>query len=241
MKKLGYTIMVVAFVLLFAACEKDYDSFITKITYYPTFIMEGSSKMVIMDPDVYTEPGVTATEDDNELELTTTVTGLYQGHSGNTIGTAFDIYSLVYSAANSDGYEGKVERTVIYAKTGDLVNSLEGYYKATTTRSTGESYSDIDVIIFKTGENTYGLSHSTGGFYSYGRNYTPHDIYTAKGTIITVNDMATNDFSFTPSYTESWPDEFQVKSMTVDAASKTITYNTVASFGGVWDVVLVQQ
>lgn len=241
MKILKYKLIVITFVLFLVGCEKDYDSFITKITYYPTFEMNGESKMVVMDPEVYTEPGVTASEDGQELEVTTVATGLYQGHSGGSIGTDFDIYDINYSAANSDGYNGSVQRTVVYAKTGDLVNSLEGYYLATTTRSTGEAYSDIDVIIFKIDDNTYGLSHAIGGWYGYGRGYAPHDIYTAKGTEITVNDMASNDFSFTPAYTTAWPNEFQVKSMTVDATTKTITYHSEADFGGVWDIVLIQQ
>ncbi|NQU53069.1 MAG: DUF5012 domain-containing protein [Bacteroidetes bacterium] len=239
MKILKYKLAVIFCIIFLAGCEKEYDSFITKITYYPTFEMAGSGKIVVIDPDVYTEPGVTATEDDNELEVTTSVDGLYQGHSGSAIGTDHDIYSFSYSAGNSDGYDGSVERTVIYVNTGDLVNSLEGYYKGTTTRTTGEAYSDIDVIIFKIADNKYGLSHAIGGWYSYGRVYGPD--FTAKGTEITVNDMASNDFSFTSAYTDGWPNEFQVKTMTVDVGSKTISYHSEADFGGVWDIVLTQQ
>ncbi len=241
MKILKYKIAVICFIFLLAGCEKKYESFITKITYYPTFEMTGSEHVVVYDPEVYTEPGVSATEDGVELEVTTTVTGLYQGYTGSSIGSDFDIYTINYSAVNSDGYTGSVERTVIYAKTGDLVNSLEGYYLATTTRTTGEAYSGIDMIIFKIADNQYGLSHAIGGWYSYGRGYTPYDDFTAKGTVITVNDMASNDFSFTPAYTAAWSNQFQVKSMTVDAATKTITIHAEADFGGVWDIVLEQQ
>ena len=239
MKILKYKLVVIICLILLAGCEKDYDSFITKVTYYPTFVMNGASKVIVMDPEVYVEPGVTATEDDNELEIITTVTGLYQGYSGSTMGTDHDIYSISYAATNSDGYDGSVVRTVVYAKTGDMVNSIEGYYKALTTRTTGEAYSDIDVIIFKIADNKYGLSIAIGGWYAFGRDYGPG--YAAKGTEITVNDMGANDFSFTPSYTDSWPNEFQVKTMSIDAAAKQITINAEADFGGVWDIVLTQQ
>ena len=53
--------------------------------------------------------------------------------------------------------------------------------------------------------------------------------------------MASNDFSFTPAYTDNWPNEFQVKTMSVDAAAKQISIHAEADFGGVWDIVLTQQ
>lgn len=232
-------IVLMSFLFVFAGCESDYETMTSKITYYPTFDQKGDTKMVVMDPDTYSEPGVTASEDGNDLPVTIKVKGLYQGHSGAAIGTNHDIYEFSYSATNSDGYAGSVSRTVIYAKTGDLVNSIEGYYKAVSTRSTGEVHKDIDVIIFKTGANTYGLSHAIGGWYSHGRGYGGN--YTVKGTVITANNIAANDFSFTSSKTAGWPNIFQVKSMEVDAATKTIKVHTTADFGGVWDVVLTQQ
>ncbi|TLX72650.1 DUF5011 domain-containing protein [Labilibacter sediminis] len=98
-----YTAILACCFLVLSSCEKDYENFITKVTYYAD---------IEYDPVVIVEKGgsytasATATEAGVELEVI--ITGA-EDVDVNTIG----VYEVGYSAVNSDGYTGSVTQLVI--------------------------------------------------------------------------------------------------------------------------------
>lgn len=219
-----------------AGCERELDSMgvTKKITYYPVFELEGEPDMVIPANEPFTLPGATATEQGTEIPVSVNISGTYFAGKVNEIDTSVpDIYHVTYSAVNVDGYPGTATRTVfVKPPTGDLVNSIEGTYLATSLRTPAAAgdYEDMEyVYIIKTGEDTYQLSDVIGGYYDLGRAYGPG--YAGTGATVTANNVAANDFTFgDPVPVGAFGGEGVITSMTVNAAEKTITYNVE------WDV-----
>jgi hypothetical protein len=76
---------------------------ISRITYFATLNMAGSPYMSVVMDSTFTDPGVTATQ--NGASLTVTVSG--------TVNTSVvGLYTINYSAVNSDGYPASTTRTV---------------------------------------------------------------------------------------------------------------------------------
>src|SRR5690606_31559654 len=114
--------------------------------------------MVVQAGEAFTLPGATATEQGTEIPVSRNITGTYFAGVVNDIDTSVpDIYNVTYSAVNVDGFTGSASRTVfVKPPTGDLVNSLEGTYLATSLRTPAAAgdYEDMEyVYIIKTGED----------------------------------------------------------------------------------------
>jgi hypothetical protein len=78
-----------------------------------------------------------------------------------------------------------------------------------------------------------------GGFYGDGRG--DGDASLSRGGTITVNNLATNDFTFTPGFIQNFGLDVGITSMTVDAATKTITFIAEGDFAnGKWTVTMTQ-
>lgn len=225
MKTIKYFLAILFLSSILISCEKDSKN-VSKVTFYPDFVYNGNEVMFINLDSTYTEPGVTASANGQALSVEITVTGRYSGYSGSTIDiNTPDQYTITYRAKNTDGFYGTVIRTVYVTNTGDLINSIEGLYDCTISRvSPAGSYSGINLMIWKTGTNTYEISDAIGGFYADGRAYG--DNYRAGGCIITANDIATNDFTFSTAYVPAWGDEAQMTVMNVDPITSTITATT---------------
>lgn len=228
---------ILAFAL--SGCEKTYDD-LYRITYYATFEMTGDE--VIFNPfgTNFTDPGVKATEAGKEIPVTTVVSGdFFGGTSFNA--NAADRYLYTYSATNSDGYAASTSRLVYNVNTGDLVNSIEGLYTATVVRNKVSSaqYTDMQyIMIAKTGANTYVLSDAIGGYYDIGRAYGA--AYRAPGMTVTSTDIPGNNFTFGSADVSSFGGAVTMKSMTVDAAAKTIVFECDWDAGYTFVVTLKQ-
>jgi hypothetical protein len=91
------------------SCEKDDFNYpegtvgSSKITYFASISMAGNPYESIVLGDTYTDPGATAIQNGNSLPVT--VTGSV---NGNQVG----LYTLTYTAVNSDGFPASVSRTV---------------------------------------------------------------------------------------------------------------------------------
>ncbi|MGL1886048.1 MAG: DUF5012 domain-containing protein [Reichenbachiella sp.] len=234
-------IVILAVLTIFTGCDGDKETEgVSRITYFPSFESEGEFYVEIGVGDPYTDVPVMATEDGQELEVTTSNwVGRYTGYSGATVGTVMDEYVATYTAVNGDGFPGSTTRTVAVVESGDMTTSIAGRYSTTTTRTTGESYSDVEIWISELSPNVYGISCLVGGFYGFGRAYG--DGYLCAGGTITVVDLATNDFTFGQGQFPAWGNTVDIQTMTVDAATRTITINSLADFGGIWDFVMVQK
>ena len=241
MKKL--LILSISFVLaiLITGCEKTTEG-ISRITYFADLTMSGASTVFLDLGTPFTDPGVTAEESGQELPVDVSVTGTYFGFSGTEVDVnAADEYVIKYTAINSDGFPGSITRTVYVIETGDLVNNIAGLYTADIVRNgvTSAQYEGLQyIIISKTGDNTYQISDGIGGYYAIGRGYG--NGYIAPGCVITANDIAANDFSYSPFSVATFGGSAEMSGMTVDAGAKTIFFETVWDAGYTFDVTLTQ-
>lgn len=221
-------------------CNSDLETEgLSTITYFPEFQLEGDNFYLIEEGADFVEPGITVLEQGAEIPFTAVYRGRYSGYSGTTIGTEPDQYFLTYNAVNKDGFAGTASRTIAAITTGDLTTSLEGAYWSNPVRITGLSYAPSLVLIWQTAPDKYEISCSVGGFYADGRG--DGDVSLSRGGTITVNNLATNDFTFTPGFIDNFGLAVGITSMTVDAATKTITFVAQGDFAnGTWNVAMNQ-
>lgn len=243
--KFKITSVLFVFILFaFMACDKKYETAdLSTVTYYPVFEVSGAPVLTLEQGTTFTDPGVKATAGGNEVPVSMTVSGVFSGYSGSTVNTDVpDKYIITYTATNDDGFANTTERTVWVAKTGDLVNSIEGLYTSTVVREGNPSpqYEDMEyLIIWKVSGNTYTITDAVGGYYSIGRGYG--DDYAAQGGTITVNDISTNDYTTTAGVFPIWGNTMDINDFKVDGGTKTITYNGLGNFGnGHFAVTLTQ-
>ena len=87
-------------ILVLVSCTEE-DPIESTITFYPTFEFES---LVVVEVGSSFTPSAKAFEGDTELELTTTGT-----YNTNQVG----IYTLNFSATNSDGFSGSTSQTIV--------------------------------------------------------------------------------------------------------------------------------
>lgn len=236
-------ILIVVFALGFTfGCEKESKD-ISSVTDYPVFTMTGNTTIIHQLGTAFVEPGVVAMEGTTPIDVSTSVEGYFTGYSGQTVETnKSDKYQITYSAENKDGFSGSVGRTVWVVNNGDLTTSIEGLYLATVTRngSLTAQYTDMKyVIIWKNSANEYQISDCIGGYYDIGRAYGPN--YVASGMTITANDITANNFSFGAAVpVGAFGGSCTMDFMTVDAANKTIQFQSTWSSGYTFVVDLEQ-
>lgn len=97
-------ILLTTLLFAFSACEKDDETAnVSRITTYAQFEVSGEEFMSIVVGEDFVDPGVTATEGETELDVTT---------SGEVDTSTPGVYEIVYTAINSDGFPGSTTRTV---------------------------------------------------------------------------------------------------------------------------------
>lgn len=238
-------IVIISFLaLILAGCGEKESANISSITYFPEFAVNGDAEYFLSVGDPFTEPGVTAQENGVDIPVTSSVVGEFFGYSGDNVPTdAADKYIISYSATNSDGYPGSVDRTVWVIETGDLTTSIAGLYTSTIVRNGdvgNPQYTDLEyIMISNNGDGTYNLSDAIGGYYALGRGYGPD--YAAAGLVITATDIPSNSFSFNdPIGVGAFGGNLLVTGFTVDAGSGTISFTTDWDAGYVFEVTLTQ-
>jgi hypothetical protein len=241
MKELKYILLAIFPVLLLAGCAEEMPN--STLNTYPTFIFEGDDVIELEPGEEYVEPGVTALEGDQELEVTTTVASRFRGYSGSTVGSDPDTYFVIYSAETSKGFSNTASRTVIVPpEAGDLVTSISGRYNSKVVRSSnGETYENIDVWIWPVGANQYEISGVIGHFYADGRAYG--DLYLGIGCVITVNDLSAGDITSTTATFPGFGIQADIVTGTfaVNAGAKTINYTAQGNFANSEFVVSMVQ
>ncbi|MDO6803700.1 DUF5011 domain-containing protein [Wenyingzhuangia sp. 1_MG-2023] len=211
--------------LFLSSCEQDLDTEgVSRITNYPTMELIGESNVFLEVGETYTDEGVIAKEGEDEIDVLVKYnSGEYYGES--TLNTDVpDKYAITYIAENADGIKLESNlRNVWVFNTGDLVNSIEGLYVSNVKRGTADFSGDLKyVLISKTGDNTYEITHAIGGHYSIGLGYGSD--YAARGAIITANDISSNDFSISQAVFPLWGNVVDITDFTVDASAKTISF-----------------
>lgn len=239
MKKLFIYISVAASLL--AGCNRDLESEgISRTTYFPEFILEGEDFYFIEEGEPFTDPGVTALEGGEEIPFTSTFIGRYTGYTGTTIGTAADQYNLTYAAVNKDGFTATATRTIVAVNTGDFVTSLEGAYSGKSVRISGEAYDDVLILVTEVAPKVFEISCSLAGFYSDGRALG--DGYLVLGGRITVNELSSDDYTYTPTVERADGIVLDMSDMEIDTEAKTISFKiTTDEFAnGDWTITLTQ-
>lgn len=125
---------MISFLSIIASCSKDkiintHDRVgISKVTYYPILTLTGNSIIAIPNGTAYTDPGVKAQAAGADVPVTT---------SGTVDANTDGVYTLTYSAVNSDGYSASATRkVVVYTTAADAAaNDLSGNYARTTNGS----------------------------------------------------------------------------------------------------------
>jgi hypothetical protein len=230
--------------LSLVSCEKNVDSDnISKITYYPTFEMTGEELQIIPLGTPYTDPGIVATENGQEIPVATSVVGTIQTYSGTAVNSDLaNEYLINYSATNSDGFQGNAARTVWVVNTGDLVTSIEGLYTSTVVRNgaVNPQYADMSyILIYKTGDNTYEISDGIGGYYDLGRAYGP--TYRATPCVVTAVDIPGNNFTYGGAFgVGAFGGSAEISGLTVDPVAKTVSFSTSWDAGYTFVVTLTQ-
>jgi len=229
---------IMAISMLFTSCGDEFTNSAepSDVTFLPTLTLNGPHNVVLdCTATGYDDPGLTAEEAGNELEVVTALTAFYFGASEIS---APDIYNISYSALNKDGIPGADMRRVFFPPcNGDLVTSIAGVYRSSVVRVGRDSQEDLDyVLIREMGDDKYELSSSIGGYYDLGLGYGSD--YAAKGSVVSFDGST---YSATEGVFPIWGNIVQVSDFQVDPGSKTITYHGSGDFGdGEFDVTLTQ-
>jgi hypothetical protein len=226
-------------VMLFTACSEDSSSNVSRVTNFPTFVLNGDAVMFVPKGSTFVDPGVLVTEGGVEIPYETSVSGEFRG--GTSIDTNVDdIYTITYAAVNQDGFSGQASRTVIVYDNGDLSTSIAGLYTSTVVRNgaSGAQYTDMEyIMIWNEGGNNYHMSDGIGGYYAIGRAYG--NAYVAPMDII-ANDIPTNNFTI-PDYTVgTFGGTVENTDFTVNAEAGTIHFVSDWDSGYTFDVTLEQ-
>jgi len=246
-----FSILILLIAALVGCDEFENSAEKSKITYLPLIEINGGSDIELDCTETsFTDPGAVASEGGEPIALETQATGLYfGGHWEDGTGnwenahwvydevdfTNPDSYQIAYSAVNVDGIPGAATRNVYWPVcNGDMVTSIEGMYKMSVRRN-GSNMSGGAVIpvddngpffIRHLGGNVYALSDGMGGWYEHGRGFGPYD-GPALGMTVTANNIATNDFTYGPTFSISvFGGAVNTTAFTVNAATKTINFTT---------------
>ncbi len=120
MKTLNKIFLFLVASLMLASCSKEESSAdVSRVTDYPTFkkadgtIVSGAFYESIEVGTNYTDPGLIATEGEDEITVNS---------SGSVDGSTVGIYSITYSATNKDGFDGSVTKYVAVLPAPDNAN-----------------------------------------------------------------------------------------------------------------------
>lgn len=120
MKSIKLIYLITMFAVLLVSCNDDSTDNVSFVTSYPTFAMEGDAILSVIKGSPFVDPGVTATEGETEIDVIT---------EGTVDTTTPGVYTITYSATNSDGYQGSTSRTVVVTDEDVSGTDLSGNYK----------------------------------------------------------------------------------------------------------------
>ncbi|WP_333599776.1 BT_2262 family domain-containing protein [Flavobacterium sp.] len=239
MKKVILSLVFICAFLV--SCESDTTGNVSKVTNYPQFTLNGDAIIYVQKGDEFIDPGVIVTEGGVEIPYTTSVSGDYRG--GTTLDTDIvDVYQIVYSAVNQDGFSGSISRTVIVYEDSDLITSISGLYKSTVVRNgvVSAQYANLKyVLVWKNTDGTYEMSDGIGGYYAIGRGYGTG--YAARPVIITANDIATNNFAPIPSFgVGAFGGTATMSGLTANPATNKLSFSTTWDAGYTFVVTMTK-
>lgn len=229
-------IALAASVVSLSSCEKETEGK-TRITYYPTIELDGSSTVYVNKGDNYVEPGYVSFL--NGKDVTSEVTVL-----SNVDVTKSGVYKINYiTVQNEDGFDNAASRKVVVL---DFSDPIEGVYAVNSGVSfrnyngTIASFKgDFEVLLISNGDGTYSFSDFFAGWYDqgagYGSAYACVGNMTISGSTVTVDPAATS--------VAGWGDSLNdFHDASYDSATGTLVYQAVYNKGTMtFNVTLVKQ
>lgn len=241
MKKIAIIVLLITG-SLFTACDNAAEtSNVSRVTNYPNFTVHGDDVVYVQKGQPYVDAGVTVTENGLEIPYETSVSGDYQG--GNSVDTnVVDVYHVIYSAVNQDGFSGSASRTVIVYENSDLTTSIAGLYKSTVVRNGAASaqYTNMEyILVWQNANGTYSMSDGIGGYYAIGRAYGV--TYAAGPVTITANNIATNSYAPIPSFgVGAFGGTAVMSGLTANPGANTLSYTTTWDSGFTFVVTMTK-
>lgn len=230
MKKILIGFLSVAMLAFLVSCEDDTTAGISRLTYFPEFTIDAPASQIVAAGSSFSVPVGVAEEDGVALDVTVSVSSEINGLSELNTDIP-DIYTISYSAVNSDGFPGSSSIEVLVAPpTGDFITSIEGLYVSSVDRvfagSPGSRGPMSYIFVTKNSNGDYVISDYIGGWYYIGSQYG-YD-YAATGPTITVNNIATSDVTINGNDfgVGAFGDDAVITAMQFDPAAKTISYFT---------------
>lgn len=201
MKELFKIFVIVSLVIGFSACEKNTSTEdISTITYYVTFELEGEELMSIELGDPYVEPGYTALEGEEDVTSEVVVSGEVNSESPG-------LYTLTYSAVNSDGYSSSTDRTVIVYNPAAPDDDFSGTYSSAIERTESDGSNprnhNATINITKVAQGIFYVDCLLGAIYSISSPYGYGPNYAMTGYIALEADYSLTLLS---SYIRGWGD-----------------------------------
>ncbi len=239
MKKVILSLLFISTFLV--SCEDNSTEGVSRVTNYPEFTLLGDEVVYVQKGSAYTDAGVIVTEGGVEIPYETSVIGDFRG--GTSVDpNVVDVYRIIYSAQNQDGFSGSVARTVIVYEDSDLTTSIAGLYSSTVIRngSNNPQYYNMEyVLVWKNNDGTYSMSDGIGGYYAIGRAYGVG--YAAGPVTITANDIASNNFAPIPSFgVGAFGGNAVMTGLTANPSANTLSYTTTWDSGFTFVVTMTK-
>ncbi len=224
-KQLTILAAIAALGLGTTSCDKDTEG-VTGITYYPVITLDGYTYMNWEAGVPFVDPGYKG-----EMEGEDITADVEVSTSMNLSNPQPGVYTINYSAVNSDGFSASATRYVCVCS--DL-DSAEGYYmvQANSYRvgSATTAYGAQYPVYLLWDEDCYYCSDFLGGWYQYRAGYGSS--YAAQGYL----EIDGSDINMIYSYVAGWGDSVDALSdATYDEATGTIHWD--ASYAGMEFVV----
>lgn len=211
--------LLVVSVLLLFGCHKVTTADLSKVTYYVQFEMMGEGIMTVNMGTPYVDPGCKAFEKETDVTHSIVVNGAVDTSKEG-------IYSINYSAKNSDGFVASATRIVVVTSAG----SLTGRYNTSITRNNGGTISNrgpFYIDIEKAEDGSYHISDFLGGWYDFGSGYGPD--YAAAGVFKLLPD---NTMELVSSHLAGWGDEIaSLDASSYDSATGTLRFTSIYAGG----------
>jgi hypothetical protein len=150
-------------VLLLIGCEKKITTEDeSRITYFPEFNIVGDEYVTMPKDSKYVDEGAVSTE--NGIEIETSVTS-------NVDTSEVGIYTVNYSATNSEGYSKTATRHVIVYDPDKGVGAadISGSYLSNVVQNNTQAYTNLQTTLTKVAEGVFFHSDWVGGYYAQGK------------------------------------------------------------------------
>jgi hypothetical protein len=198
MKNILNILILIFLVAFLAGCKKELTSEgVSRQTFYVTFDLTKGPLVINPKGTAFVDPGFKAMEGTSDVTSKVKIDGSV---NVNKVG----LYTLTYSATNSDGFSASVSRSVIVYDPAAPTTDLTGSYLSNVSRiSPARAFTGLSVTITKKAPGFFYVSDFLGGFYDQGANYRYGPAYALTGYMLLNAD---NTLSYVSSFNAAWGD-----------------------------------